>query len=262
MEDLHRLQGVQKGLTCVVHAGGKGERLHPLTLYTPKPLIEIGLNKKPLIYWSMFPAIKFGIKKFVITTNYMSEKIEENFKKDEWKSFEIIIYREKDKLGSAGATKKCIEEGIIDKKDVILMQNASDITRNFVPDLLKHHGRYEKKGFEVTVVVAERCVISSSKVEYDKKSKTVISFKRRPEHVWKYGEGSHIGMFVFSPKSLEKFQNIKIPSSPEDSIVQDLINEKKANIYVTDTWIPIKHNSDVTYANEIDLEKFILGEHG
>jgi len=243
---------------CVIHAGGRGERLQPLTLSIPKPLIEIGINKKPLIYWSMLPAIKFGIKRFVITTNYMTEKIEMYFKGKEWKNFDITVYREREKLGSAGATKYCIEEGIIDKKDTVLMQNASDITRNFIPDLLTCHRENEKNGFETTIVISQKCFIPSSKVEYDQKSGTVLSLKRRPELVWKYGEGSHVGMFVFSSKSLDRFKTVKIPSNPEDSIIQDLIEEKKACVYVTDSWIPIKYASDLSNVNEIDLEKYIL----
>jgi len=85
-----------------------------------------------------------------------------------------------------------------------------------------------------------------------------LSLKRRPEFVWKYGEGSHVGMFVFSSKSLERFKSVKIPSNPEDSVVQDLINERKACIYVTDSWIPIKYSSDISNVNQIDLQKFIL----
>ncbi|MCS7105713.1 MAG: sugar phosphate nucleotidyltransferase [Candidatus Aenigmarchaeota archaeon] len=249
-------------VVCVVHAGGKGERLLPLTLTVPKPLVEIGIEKKPLIYWSMLPSISYGIKKFVITTNYLSEKIEEYFKRDEWKGFEIIIYREKEKLGSAGATKYCIEEGIIDKKETVVMQNASDITRNFIRELLKYHKKQEEKGFELTIVCAERCVIPSSKVEYDVKTGKALSLKRKPEHVWSKGNASHVGTFVFSPKGLEKFKNVKIPSNPEDSVVQDLIKEGRACVYVTDVWIPIKYYSDVEEANKIDLRKFILGKQG
>jgi len=241
-----------------MHAGGRGERLQPITLSIPKPLIEIGVNKKPLIYWSMLPAVKSGIKRFVVTTNYMSDKVEEYFRRKEWENFDITVYKEREKLGSAGATKYCIEEGIIRKKDTVLMQNASDITRNLIPDLLRYHEEYERRGFEATIVVAERCVIPSSKVEYDQETRVALSLERRPEHVWEYGKGSHVGMFVFSPRSLERFRTVKIPSNPEDSVVQDLIMEKKACVYVTGSWIPIKHHSDISSVNEIDLEKFIL----
>jgi len=243
----------------VIHAGGKGERLHPITLSIPKPLIEIGIHKKPLIYWSMLPAIEYGIKRFVITTNYMSEKIEKFFETREWKDFDITVFREEEKLGSAGATKCCIEEGIIGKKDLVLMQNASDIIRNFLPKLLAFHEEHVKKGFEATIVTAQKFIVPSSKVEYDLKTYAVKSLRRRPELVWRDGEGSHVGMFVFSPTSLERFMSVKIPSNPEDSVVQDLIGEKRACAFVTDSWIPIKYASDVSAVNELDLRKFILG---
>jgi NDP-sugar pyrophosphorylase family protein len=241
----------------MIHAGGKGLRLQPITLLKPKPLIELGIVQKPLIYWSMLPAIKAGVKKFVITTNYMSEQVESYFSNGEWSGFDIKIFKEPKKLGKSGATKQCIEEGLIDRDKPVLMQNAADITRNFVPDLLREHERQVKRyGYEMTLVIAEKCLIPSSKVEYDQTTKAAVSFQRRPEHVWQYGEGSHVGMFLFEPKSLERFNYVTIPSDPEDNIAHDLITEKKVNIFLTDGWIPIKFSSDIEYANKIDIEKF------
>jgi len=245
----------------IIHAGGKGERLRPLTLSIPKPLIEIGKIKKPVIYWSMLPAILYGVKRFVITTNYLSEKIEKYFKGEEWKEFEIVLYRERGNWGSAGAVKYCLKEGIIDEKATVLMQNAADITRNFIDELIKFHRKNSDK-YDVTIVAAERCVIPSSKVEYDPYSGAVKGFRRRPEHRWKKGEASHVGMFVFSPRGMKKFESAPIPSNPEDSVVQELIKEGRANVFLVDSWIPIKYRSDILEANKIDIEKYILGEQG
>jgi NDP-sugar pyrophosphorylase family protein len=242
---------------CIIHAGGQGERLRPLTLELPKPLIPIGLNQKPMIYWSMLPMIKAGIKKFVITANYLSEKVDDYFAGKEWDDFEITVFKEPEKLGRAGSTKFCIEHGLINGKKPLLMHNGADITRNIISDLMKDHENQEKKsGHEVTVVCARKFVVPSSKVVYDPKTKSVISLERKSTQTWPDGESSHVGMFLFGAKYMKNFEKVRIPSDPEDEMMSDMIKSKKAGVFLTDNWIPLKYLSDIDMANKIDIEKF------
>ena len=55
----------------VIMAGGKGSRLKPFTDILPKPLIPI--KKKTVIEHILDNFIKYGLKNFIITTNYKSE---------------------------------------------------------------------------------------------------------------------------------------------------------------------------------------------
>lgn len=59
-------------------AGGKGERLRPLTLDTPKPLLKVA--DKPIIDYNIENLINNGIKHINVTVNYLKEQIEEHFK--------------------------------------------------------------------------------------------------------------------------------------------------------------------------------------
>jgi len=243
-----------KDIQCVVHAGGKGARLKPLTLFKPKPLLEVGFKPKPLIYWAMLPAINSGVKDFLITTNYKKDKIKEYFEKLNL-PLEIKIFEEPEgkELGRAGATKFCLEQGLIEENKKLLMLNAADIIRNIIPDLVKNH---EESKALATIVVAEKCIIPSSKVEYDQKTNKAKKFVWRPEHKWEYGEGSHVGILLFEPEAIKDFKKVPVPSDPEKTVIQNLIEREKANVFLTDSWIPIKYSSDLKAANEIDIEKF------
>lgn len=64
-------------LDAVLMAGGKGERLRPLTLETPKPLLEVG--GIPIIDRNVENLESFGISNIFITVNYLHEKIEQHF---------------------------------------------------------------------------------------------------------------------------------------------------------------------------------------
>ena len=67
-------------IDAVLMAGGKGERLRPLTNNTPKPLIQIG--NKPIIDYNVDSLISYGLKHINVTVNYLGEQIEEHFSKE------------------------------------------------------------------------------------------------------------------------------------------------------------------------------------
>ena len=60
---------------AVLMAGGKGERLRPLTETTPKPLLKVG--DKCIIDHNIDRLISYGVKHISVTVNYLKEQIEE-----------------------------------------------------------------------------------------------------------------------------------------------------------------------------------------
>ena len=67
-------------IDAVLMAGGKGERLRPLTLTTPKPLLPVG--NKAIIDYNVERLISYGVKDINVTVNYLREQIEEHFSKE------------------------------------------------------------------------------------------------------------------------------------------------------------------------------------
>ncbi|MEZ0345736.1 MAG: NDP-sugar synthase [Infirmifilum sp.] len=59
--------------TAVVLAGGKGVRLRPLTLTTPKPLLPVG--NKPIIDHILSLLATHGFERIVVAVNYLGHKI-------------------------------------------------------------------------------------------------------------------------------------------------------------------------------------------
>lgn len=62
---------------AVLMAGGKGERLRPLTEKTPKPLLKVG--EKCIIDHNIDRLINYGVKHISVTVNYLKEQLEEHF---------------------------------------------------------------------------------------------------------------------------------------------------------------------------------------
>ena len=65
-------------LDVVLMAGGRGERLRPLTDSVPKPLLKIG--DKTIIDYNIERLLDCGIENLYVTVNYLAEQLEEHFK--------------------------------------------------------------------------------------------------------------------------------------------------------------------------------------
>ena len=70
--DLERFK-TQLPIDAVLMAGGKGERLRPLTEKTPKPLLPVG--GKAIIDHNIDRLISFGVRHVSVTVNYLKEQI-------------------------------------------------------------------------------------------------------------------------------------------------------------------------------------------
>ena len=64
-------------IDAVLMAGGKGERLRPLTEITPKPLLKVG--EKCIIDYNIDSLINYGVRHLSVTVNYLKEQLEEHF---------------------------------------------------------------------------------------------------------------------------------------------------------------------------------------
>jgi len=60
-------------MKAMILAAGLGNRMRPLTLHTPKPLLEVG--GKPLIVWHIEKLQKIGITEIVVNTAWLGEKL-------------------------------------------------------------------------------------------------------------------------------------------------------------------------------------------
>ncbi len=88
-------------LTAVVMAGGKGQRLMPLTQEVPKPMLPI--NDRPLMEHTIEHLKNSGIRKVNISTNYKADVIVNHFGDGNKFGVDIGYINESEPLGTAGA---------------------------------------------------------------------------------------------------------------------------------------------------------------
>lgn len=126
---------------AVMMAGGKGERLRPLTLDTPKPLLKVA--DKPIIDYNIDNLMNNGINHINVTVNYLKEQIEEHFK-EPVNGVQVNCVREPKFLGTIGSI-KFVKQWY---NDTILLMN-SDLFTNI--DIEAFYLHFKEHGADMSV---------------------------------------------------------------------------------------------------------------
>ncbi len=118
-------------IDAVLMAGGKGERLRPLTNKTPKPLLK--MNDKPIIDYIVEHISSYGIKNISVTVNYLKEQIIDHFAQPKY-GVQVKCFSEPEFLGTIGSI--VYVEDL--KSDTILLMNSDAITDLNLEDFFLH----------------------------------------------------------------------------------------------------------------------------
>ncbi|MDX1550842.1 MAG: NTP transferase domain-containing protein, partial [Lysobacter spongiicola] len=62
-------------MKALVLAAGLGERMRPLTVHTPKPLLSAG--GKPLVEWHLEKLAAIGVREVVLNTSWLAGRFPE-----------------------------------------------------------------------------------------------------------------------------------------------------------------------------------------
>ncbi|MDL2304102.1 nucleotidyltransferase family protein [Bacteroides sp. OttesenSCG-928-D19] len=98
--DLQKTSGLLP-VDAVIMAGGRGERLRPLTDSLPKPLLPLG--DKPIVEYNIDRMASYGITNITISVNYLGNLIKERFANGADKEVQIRYIDEDRPLGTLGA---------------------------------------------------------------------------------------------------------------------------------------------------------------
>lgn len=129
-----RLQKSYLPVDAVIMAGGRGERLKPLTDKIPKPLLKVG--NKPIIEHNIDRLASYGIDDYYISLRYLGEQIESYFKSGDSKNIHIQYIYEDRPLGTIGALGKVENFGhgavLLMNSDLLTNLNYEDFYLDFI----------------------------------------------------------------------------------------------------------------------------------
>ena len=170
-------------------AGGRGQRLQPLTDATPKPLLRVGT--KPIMEHNLDQLAKYGIDDFWVSVKYLGDQIENYFGNGREKNINIEYVRETEPLGTLGAVSRINNF----RHDYILVTNSDLLTNidyeNFFLDFVT-----KEADFAVLTIPYQ---VNIPYAVLETKDGTIKSFKEKPTYTY-YSNG---GVYLMKKKVLK-----------------------------------------------------------
>ena len=123
-------------IDAVIMAGGKGERLRPLTEKTPKPLLKVG--DKCIIDYNVDNLINCGVEHISVTVNYLKEQLEEHYERPRC-GIKIQTIREPNFLGTIGGLQFVPQF----YHDTVLLMNSDLFTNIDFEDFYLHFEEHQ-----------------------------------------------------------------------------------------------------------------------
>jgi len=225
---------------AVLMAGGKGERLRPLTEKTPKPLLPVG--NKAIIDHNVDRLISYGINHINVTVNYLKEQIEEHYKEPR-NDVKVLTVREPKYLGTIGSV-KFVKEFY---NDTILVMNSDLFTNIDYEDFFLH---FQEHDAEMSVA-AVPYNISIPYGILDLDGRNIKGLLEKPQ----YNHYANAGIYLIKRRALEEIPDGEFFNATD--LVEKLISEGKSVIRypLNGTWIDIGNPQE--YQKAQDLAKHL-----
>lgn len=221
---------------AVLMAGGKGERLRPLTEKTPKPLLPVG--NKAIIDHNVDRLISYGINHISVTVNYLKEQIEEHYKEPR-NDVKVLTVREPKYLGTIGSV-KFVKEFY---NDTILVMNSDLFTNIDYEDFFLH---FQEHDAEMSVA-AVPYNISIPYGILNLEGRTIKGLLEKP----KYNYYANAGIYLIKRSTLEEIPNGEFFNAT-DLIEKLVAGGKKVIRYpLNGTWIDIGNPQEYQKAQDL-----------
>lgn len=223
-------------IDAVLMAGGKGERLRPLTEKTPKPLLKVG--DKPIIDHNIDRLINYGVKHISVTVNYLKEQLEEHFREPH-KGVRVNTVREPKFLGTIGSI-RFVPEFF---NDTVLVMNSDLFTNINYEDFYLH---FKEHDADMSVAAVPYDVdIPLGILNLDGRNITGLSEKPH------FGYYANAGIYLIKHSALELIPEDTMFHSTD--LVEALIaaGRKVIRFPIGGTWIDIGTPQEYRRANDM-----------
>ncbi len=223
-------------IDAVIMAGGRGQRLSPLTDTTPKPLLLVG--DKPIIDHNISRLSQYGIDDFWISVKYLGEQIESYFGNGADRNVSIKYVWEDQPLGTIGAVSKIKDF----QHEYVLVSNSDLLTNLDYEDFFLD---FIEKDADISIVTIPYQVNIPYAV-LETVDGAVKDFKEKPTYTY-YSNG---GIYLIKKTALKIIpENINFNAT--DLIEQLIKKGKKVISYpLVGYWLDIGNPQDFEKAHK------------
>ncbi len=180
-------------MKAVILAGGKGTRLRPLTLHTPKPIVPI--LDRPFLSFQIDVLRHSEISEIVLSLSYQPRRIEKIFGDGSDLGVKIIYTVESEPLGTAGAVKKA--EPFLGSTTIVF--NGDVLSDVDLPAVIAQHQATGAKATIVLTPVENPAAYGLVELEEDGR---VRRFLEKPSYDEITCDTINAGIYILEPETL------------------------------------------------------------
>jgi NDP-sugar pyrophosphorylase family protein len=222
-------------------AGGRGERLRPITDAMPKPMVRVA--GRPILERIVLHLVGFGFRRVFVSVNYMSDVITEYFGDGSRFGCRIEYLHETEPLGTAGALSLLPDLA----EHPILVLNGDLLTQADLGALLRFHERYSLKA---TVGVREYVHnIPFGVIEMD--GHRVVGLSEKPTQVWL----ANAGIYCIDPDLPQRTPQRAFFNMPD--LVADCLDQSEpvGGFLIEGDWVDVGRLDELRRARGEDASE-------
>ncbi len=223
-------------IDAVIMAGGKGERLRPLTLTTPKPLLKVG--DKCIIDYNIDALISYGMENISVTVNYLGEQLVDHYK-EKRNNIQVKCVREPIFLGTMGSV-KFVDSFV---NDTVLVMNSDLFTNIDYEDFYLH---FLENNADMSVAAVPYSVNVPYGI-FELTGRDIQGVKEKPT----YNYYANAGIYLIKKKLLDLIPDGIFYNATD--FIETLVakNHKVIRYPLTGYWIDIGKPEDYQKAQEL-----------
>ncbi len=222
---------VERPNWAVIMAGGRGERLRPLTDSIPKPMVRVA--GRPILERLVLHLAGFGVRRIFISVNYLADVIESFFGDGSSHGCCIEYLREPQPLGTGGAL------ALLPRRPAgpLLVLNGDLVTQCDFGRMLSFHA---DGGFKATVGIHEYIhTVPYGVIEAD--GSRVVGLREKPTVTWL----ANAGVYVLDVEVLER-----VPAGvhfPLPALVEECLDRREpvGAFRIEDDWVDVGRHDEL-----------------
>jgi mannose-1-phosphate guanylyltransferase len=217
--------------SAILLVGGMGTRLLPLTLKTPKPMLQVA--GVPFTEHQIRKAADAGIAEIVLATSYKSELFEPYFGNGERFGIKIKYAVEKSALGTGGGIRNAAN--LLADCDQVVIFNGDVLSGHDLKAQLEFHKKHQADITLYLTQVEDARAYGCVELLENKQIKSFLEKMENP-----ISNLINAGCYIFNRQIIDKIPQDKVVSVERDTFPNLLANNAKVFGYLDNSyWLDI-----------------------
>jgi len=183
-------------MKAVILAGGRGERLRPITDSRPKPLVPV--LARPVMDYCLSLLAHHGVTRGYVTTHYLADQIRHRYGEEAF-GIRLSYHTESVPMGTCGGVKLLEKE--LEAEELFLVMSGDALCDFDLSDAIRFH---RERGAHATVILSSVKTPLEYGVVLRDTVDRIFAFSEKPDWSETLSDLANTGVYILSPKVLER----------------------------------------------------------